>query len=70
MRPGKPGNEATINTSFFYPWACLTMSSLHCTQVYVFEGMAKNVTCLGFYDSGHYMYSGGEDCMARIWDLR
>lgn len=46
------------------------MTSLHCTQVYVFEGMAKNVTCLGFYDNGHYMYSGGEDCMARIWDLR
>lgn len=36
----------------------------------MFEGMAKNVTCLGFYDNGHFMYSGGEDCMARIWDLR
>ena len=40
------------------------------TPVYVFEGVAKNVTCLGFYDDGHLMYSGGEDCMARIWDLR
>ena len=40
------------------------------SPVYVFEGMSKNVTCLGFYENGHFMYSGGEDCMARIWDLR
>ena len=39
-------------------------------QVYVFEGMTKNVTSVGFYDNGQFMYSGGEDCMARIWDLR
>ena len=39
-------------------------------QVYVFEGLSKNVTCLGFYENGQFMYSGGEDCMARIWDLR
>jgi G protein beta subunit-like protein len=36
----------------------------------VFEGISKNVTCLGFYDDGRFMYSGGEDCSARIWDLR
>lgn len=40
------------------------------TPVYVFEGMTKNVTCLGFYENGKFLYSGGEDCMARIWDLR
>jgi len=40
------------------------------TPVYVFEGMSKNVSCLGFYENGHFMYSGGEDCTARIWDLR
>ncbi|XP_019852280.1 PREDICTED: target of rapamycin complex subunit lst8-like isoform X2 [Amphimedon queenslandica] len=40
------------------------------TPVYVFEGMTKNVTSVGFYDNGQFMYSGGEDCMARIWDLR
>ena len=39
-------------------------------KVYVFEGMTKNVTSLGFYKDGRFMYSGGEDCMARIWDLR
>lgn len=32
--------------------------------------MNKNVTSLGFYQSAQLMYSGGEDCMARIWDLR
>ena len=37
---------------------------------FVFEGISKNVTCLGFYDDGRFMYSGGEDCNARIWDLR
>ncbi len=36
----------------------------------MFEGLSKNVTCLGFYENGQFMYSGGEDCMARIWDLR
>ena len=36
----------------------------------MFEGISKNVTCLGFYDDGRFMYSGGEDCNARIWDLR
>lgn len=44
--------------------------SLFGIQVYVFEGLSKNVTCLGFYENGQFMYSGGEDCMARIWDLR
>lgn len=37
---------------------------------FVFEGISKNVTCLGFYDDGRFMYSGGEDCTAKIWDLR
>ena len=36
----------------------------------MFEGMNKNVTSVGFYNDGRLMYSGGEDCMARIWDLR
>ena len=36
----------------------------------MFEGMNKNVTSVGFYNDGRFMYSGGEDCMARIWDLR
>ena len=36
----------------------------------MFEGIPKNVTCIGFYGDGRFMYSGGEDCNARIWDLR
>lgn len=32
--------------------------------------MSKNVTSVGFYQNGQFMFSGGEDCMARIWDLR
>ena len=39
-------------------------------QVYVFEGISKNVTSVGFYQNGQFMYSGGEDHTARLWDLR
>lgn len=35
-----------------------------------YEGTSKNVTSVGFEESGKWMYSGGEDCRARIWDLR
>jgi G protein beta subunit-like protein len=35
-----------------------------------FEGLTKNVTSLGFNKDGQWMFSGGEDCSARIWDMR
>lgn len=35
-----------------------------------YEGTSKNVTSVGFEEKGKWMYSGGEDCRARIWDLR
>ncbi|CAH1794585.1 unnamed protein product, partial [Owenia fusiformis] len=35
-----------------------------------YDGISKNVTAVGFHDEGKWMYSGGEDCSARIWDLR
>lgn len=35
-----------------------------------YEGTSKNVTCVGFQEDGRWMYSGGEDGRARIWDLR
>ncbi|CAG9828910.1 unnamed protein product [Diabrotica balteata] len=35
-----------------------------------YEGTSKNVTCVGFQEDGKWMYSGGEDSRARIWDLR
>ncbi|ENN77719.1 target of rapamycin complex subunit lst8 isoform X2 [Dendroctonus ponderosae] len=40
------------------------------TPVVNYEGTSKNVTCVGFQENGRWMYSGGEDGRARIWDLR
>lgn len=37
---------------------------IHC------EGVSKNVSRLGFQEDGKWMYTAGEDCSARIWDLR
>ena len=39
-------------------------------QIYDYEGVSKNINCMGFNQSGIWMYSGGEDKTARIWDLR
>ena len=35
-----------------------------------YEGISRNVTAVGFHEDGHWMYTGGEDCSARVWDLR
>lgn len=35
-----------------------------------YNGVSKNITSVGFHEDGRWMYTGGEDCMARIWDLR
>jgi len=35
-----------------------------------YDGISKNVTAVGFCESGKWMYTGGEDGTARIWDLR
>lgn len=35
-----------------------------------YDGVSKNVTAVGFHEDGKWMYTGGEDCSARIWDLR
>ncbi|KAG5894355.1 hypothetical protein JTB14_031916 [Gonioctena quinquepunctata] len=35
-----------------------------------YEGTSKNVTSVGFQVDGKWMYTGGEDSRARIWDLR
>lgn len=34
-----------------------------------FEGVAKNVTSVGFQEDGKWMYTGSEDCRVRIWDM-
>ncbi|ESP03913.1 hypothetical protein LOTGIDRAFT_212084 [Lottia gigantea] len=35
-----------------------------------YDGVPKNVVEVGFHDEGNWMFTGGEDCTARIWDLR
>ncbi|KAL1453137.1 hypothetical protein WDU94_007308 [Cyamophila willieti] len=35
-----------------------------------YEGVSKNVVEVGFHEEGKWMFTGGEDCSARIWDLR
>lgn len=35
-----------------------------------YEGLSRNVTAVGFQEEGKWMFTGGEDCSARIWDLR
>ncbi len=40
------------------------------TPVINYEGVSKNVTSVGFQEDGKWMFTGGEDCTARIWDLR
>ena len=46
----------------------LTTSNPNCVVNY--DGIAKNVTSVGFHEDGHWMYTGGEDNSARVWDLR
>merc|ERR1719436_242804 len=33
-------------------------------------GISKNVMTVGFQEDGRWMFTGGEDCSARIWDLK
>uniref|UniRef100_A0A5S6QLU0 Target of rapamycin complex subunit lst8 n=1 Tax=Trichuris muris TaxID=70415 RepID=A0A5S6QLU0_TRIMR len=35
-----------------------------------YEGVKRNVTAIGFNASMRWMYTGGEDHSARIWDMR
>jgi len=39
-------------------------------QVVNYDGVSKNVTAVGFHEDGKWMFTGGEDSSARIWDLR
>ncbi|KAF6271604.1 MTOR associated protein, LST8-like protein [Rhinolophus ferrumequinum] len=34
-----------------------------------YDGVNKNIASVGFHEDGRWMYTGGEDCTARIWDL-
>ncbi|CAN8002950.1 unnamed protein product [Ixodes hexagonus] len=46
------------------------INSANSNPVVSYEGHTKNVTALGFHEDGLWMYSGGEDFSARIWDSR
>jgi len=35
-----------------------------------YEGISKNITGVGFHEDGKWMFTCGEDCSARVWDLR
>ena len=32
--------------------------------------VSKNIMTVGFQEDGRWMFTGGEDCSARIWDLK
>lgn len=34
------------------------------------EGVVKNITRVGFQEDCKWMYTGGEDCRVRIWDMK
>lgn len=34
-----------------------------------FQGVTKNVNRIGFQEDGKWMYTGGEDCRVRIWEM-
>lgn len=46
------------------------LNSKNPNPVMNYEMVFKNVTSVGFQEDGKWMYTGGEDCSARIWDLR
>lgn len=46
------------------------LGSSNPNSVLNYEGVSKNITSLGFQEDGKWMYTGSEDCSARIWDLR
>ncbi|KPI95660.1 Target of rapamycin complex subunit lst8 [Papilio xuthus] len=46
------------------------LASANPDPVMNFEAITKNVSRVGFQENGQWMYTGGEDCTARIWDLR
>ncbi|KAJ8872761.1 hypothetical protein PR048_026377 [Dryococelus australis] len=46
------------------------LGSSNPSPVINYEGVTRNVTGFGFQEEGKWMYTGSEDCSARIWDLR
>lgn len=46
------------------------LASANPDPVLNYDRVVKNVTRVGFQEDGKWMYSGGEDNTAKIWDLR
>lgn len=46
------------------------LTTINPNPVINYEGVGKNVTAVGFQEDGKWMFTGGEDCSARIWDIR
>lgn len=40
------------------------------TPIMNLEGVTKNITRIGLQEDGRWMYTGGEDCRVRIWDMK
>jgi len=45
------------------------LTSNNLNPIVNYEG-SKNIMTVGFQEDGRWMYTGGEDCSARIWDLK
>ena len=57
----------------WFTWAkhgCIIKIFDQCFKIVNYDGISKNATAVGFHEDGKWMYTGGEDCSARIWDLR
>ncbi|GAB6020253.1 hypothetical protein CHUAL_002971 [Chamberlinius hualienensis] len=46
------------------------LNTVNPNPVFNYEGVQKNVTALGFQEDGKWMFTGGEDGLVRVWDLR
>ncbi|ELU05495.1 hypothetical protein CAPTEDRAFT_165576 [Capitella teleta] len=46
------------------------LNSNNANPVISYDNISKNVTTVGFHQEGKWMYTGGEDNSARLWDLR
>ena len=44
--------------------------SANSNHVISYDNISKNVVAVGFQEDGNWMFTGGEDHSARIWDLR
>jgi G protein beta subunit-like protein len=46
------------------------LQSMNANPLINYDGVVRNVTVVGFQEDGKWMFTGGEDNSARIWDLR